>query len=81
MTYRRFSCKERFMQSTSPLVQSAFNVRGLCLILYKWHSVIISLFMNSVPLSVKRISGNPNFAIQCSYIHNKHNKHYNGVLY
>ena len=39
---------------------------GLCLMLYKWYSVMISLFLNSVPLSVTRISGNQNFAIQCS---------------
>ena len=35
-------------------------------LLYKWHSLVISLFINSVPLSVTRISGKPNFAIQCS---------------
>ena len=31
----------------------------------RWHNVIISILMKSVPLSVTRISGNLNFAIQC----------------
>ena len=30
-----------------------------------WHKVIISLLMNSVPVSAIRISGSPNFASQC----------------
>ena len=35
-------------------------------IFYRWHNVMISLLMNSVPLSVTSISGSPNLAIQCS---------------
>ena len=41
-------------------------VVGSCLMLYKWHNVMISSFINSVPLSATNISGNPNLAIQCS---------------
>ena len=66
MIHLRYSCSERFITSTNPLVQGAWDVRGLCLLLYKWHSVMMSLFINSVPISVTRISGKPNFAIQCS---------------
>ena len=66
MIHLRYSCSERFIPSTKPFVQGAGDVRGLCLMLYKWHSVMISLFMNSVPLSVTKILGNPNLAIQCS---------------
>ena len=63
MIHLRYFCNERFIPSTNPLVQGTLDVRGLCLMIYRWHDVIISLFMNSVPLSVTRISGNPNFAI------------------
>ena len=51
------------MPSTSPFILVACDVRGLYFTLY---SVMISLFINSVPLSVTRISGNSNFAIQRS---------------
>ena len=66
MIHLRNSCNKRFMPSTSPLVQGTQDVRGLCLKSIKWHSVMISVFINSVPLSVTSISGKSNFAIQCS---------------
>ena len=64
MIHLRYSFSERFIPLTKPLVQGAWYVRCLCLILYRWHNVIIFL-MNSVPLSVTRFSGNPIFAMQC----------------
>ena len=66
MIHLRYACNEGFIPSTNPFVQGACDVRGLCLILYQWHSVMISLFINSGPLSVTSISGSPNLAIQCS---------------
>ena len=59
-----YSCNERFIPSADLFVQGAGDVRGLCLILSKWHSVMISLFTNSVPLSVSSIAGSPNLATQ-----------------
>ena len=41
---------------------------------------MISLLMNSVPLSVNSISGGPNLAIQCSKVLYVRNKHFNVVL-
>ena len=41
------------------------DVLGFCFITKKSHNVKNSLLMNSVPLSVTRISGSPNFAFQC----------------
>ena len=66
MIHLRYSCSERFILSSKPLVHGALDVRGFCLMLYRWHNVMISLFLNIVPLSVTMISGNPNFAFQCS---------------
>ena len=50
-------CWERFMLSTCAFDYGAF---GTCL------SFMLSLFINSVPLSVTRVSDKPSFYTQCS---------------
>ena len=66
MIHLRYSTKVNWGTSTKPLFHGAWDDRGLCLMFYRWHNVMIPLFMDSVPLTVTKISGNPNFAIQCS---------------
>ena len=61
-----FCNNERFMPSTSPFVNEACEFIGFSFKLKGWQKVIVPLFINSVPLSVTKNSGKPNFAIQCS---------------
>ena len=59
-----YSFKMQFDPSTPNAVfRGECGVLGLCLIMCKWHTVVISLFINSVSLSNTRISGNGNLDI------------------